>query len=212
MSIHTDSDFVDFLDGEFAWRRKELSTLHGNVKSAPPGELSARIRGATVLLYAHWEGFVKVCCERYIEFVARRRLRYNELNDGLLALVLRSRLNRFLSVDSGEGHIEFIRFLLNRLTSRAEMPKSLAIHTGANLNASRFRDIVLTLGLDYTPFELKERLIDTQLLHWRNNIAHGKVLCPKEDDFQTLYKEVADLLRNFKDQLANAVVNRNYRR
>lgn len=64
--------------------------------------------------------------------------------------------------------------------------------------------------LDYAPFELKENLIDQQLLDWRNKIAHGRSLFPSEDDFKVLYDEVSLLLRNFKDQLENAVALKTY--
>ena len=57
---------------------------------------------------------------------------------------------------------------------------------------------------------MKENLIDKQLLDWRNKIAHGKSLFPSESDFKVLYDEMSLLLRNFKDQLANAVVLKTY--
>ena len=84
------------------------------------------------------------------------------------------------------------------------------IRTGANLNSVRLKRIVLTLGLDYAPFELKANLIDAQLLNWRNKIAHGKFIVPDSAEFETLYSEMSTMMRNFKDQLSNAVALRSY--
>jgi hypothetical protein len=212
MKARTDSDFVDLLDQEFAWRRKELTAIWGDVKSASEKSRPVRLRAAVAMLYAHWEGFVKAASEAYVEFVARRRLKHSELNDGFLTLALRSKLHEMGSRDDLYAHIEFVNFLYNELESRAKIPQLGMIKTGSNLTARRLKAIVLTLGLDYSPFELKENLMDAQLLDWRNKIAHGKYLCPEEADFTSLYNEVSFLLRNFKDQLVNAVLLRGYRR
>jgi hypothetical protein len=208
----TPSQFLDQLDDEFAWRRKELTTLRSDVRSGPPTARSARLRGAVAMLYAHWEGFVKASSDAYVEFVARRRLRHTELSDGFLSLALRSRLKSFAAVNDIESHVAFVRFLLTDLPSRARIPKLGVIRTGSNLNSRRLKAIVRTLGLDYTPFELKENLLDAELLGRRNQIAHGKAICPSGADFELLYQQMTSLLREFKDQLAHAVVSRSYRR
>jgi len=70
--------------------------------------------------------------------------------------------------------------------------------------------MTLTLGLDYAPYELKENLLDAQLLYLRNNIAHGKGLCPTEGEFESLFAEVLGLLRCFKNQIENAAALRLY--
>jgi hypothetical protein len=71
---------------------------------------------------------------------------------------------------------------------------------------------VICLGLDYSIYELKEQLIDAQLLAWRNSIAHGQELYPKEADFDILFREVLNIIRNFKDQVSNAAALKLYRR
>jgi|ERR1017187_2784196 hypothetical protein len=210
MKARTELEVLQLLDEEFAWRRKELGTIHADVSSAAINSRPVRLRAGTALLYAHWEGFVKAASEAYIDFVARRRLQYRQLCPGLLALALRSRLNTLMSSDEASAHVAFVEFMLGDLASHAQLPKRGVIKTGANLNSQRLKVIVLTLGLDYAPFELKANLIDHQLLDMRNNIAHGRSLFPSEGDFEVLYQEMSTLLRNFKDQIANAVILKAY--
>lgn len=210
MKARTELEVLQLLDEEFAWRRKELSTIHADVRSAAVNSRPVRLRAGTALLYAHWEGFVKAASEAYLDFVARRRLQYRQLCPGLLTLALRTRLNTLMSNDEASAHLAFVEFILGDLASHAQLPKRGVVKTGANLNSQRLRVIVLSLGLDYTPFELKENLIDHQLLEWRNNIAHGRSLFPSEGEFEALYQEISTLLRNFKDQIANAVALKTY--
>ncbi len=164
------------------------------------------------MLYAHWEGFIRQASEAYLSFVAVRKLRHEELQPGLLALALRARLSEFHEVDSAVSHAEFVAFFLNHLGDRARIRVAGAVRTKSNLNARRLKNVVVTLGLDYGPYELKENLIDSQLLHWRNSIAHGRDQCPEENDFCVLYDAVTELMRTFKDQVSNAALLGQYRR
>lgn len=149
---------------------------------------------------------------RHLRFyVGRRRLKYKELSPGFLGLALRNKFNSFLGNDDESAHVDFVRFLTGDLESNAQIPKLGVIKTGSNLNSKRLKTIVLTLGLDYSGFELKEKLIDEQLLDLRNNIAHGKEQCPTLEDFEILYDETTALIRNLKDQISNAITTKAYR-
>jgi len=212
MKARTEAEVLELLDAEFAWRRKELSEVAADINSAAGKSRPARIRGGTALLYAHWEGFVKAASEAYVEFVARRRLQYQELCAGFLSLALRTRLGTFERSDDVSAHVAFAEFILGDLESHAQLPKLGVVKTGANLNSQRFKAIVITLGLDYSPFELKGNLIDSQLLDWRNRIAHGRAMCPTVPEFELLYQETSEILRNFKDQISNAVLQKTYLR
>ena len=157
MSTKTEAEMHDFLDQEFAWRRKELSTIRTDVSAATGASQNALLRAGVALLYAHWEGFVKVATETYVSYVGRRRLKYTELCPGFLALALRNKLRTLSIDDDSSAHVEFVRFLASSLEGNAQIPKLGVIKTGSNLNSKRLRTIVVTLGLDYSAFELKEK-------------------------------------------------------
>ena len=65
---------------EFSWRRKELTLLKSKIPIEKNSVQSAMLRSALPLLYAHWEGFVKLTMSYYLEFVSRKHLKHNELN------------------------------------------------------------------------------------------------------------------------------------
>jgi len=206
------NELLDLLDREFAWRFKELTTINSNIRSSPKVGKPMLIRCATALLYAHWEGFIKNVAEAYLYHVSIRRLRYSELSKAFIALSIRSKLLDLEAITQSEKHQDIVEFLLSDLNTTANIPVQGIIKTKSNLNSNLFRDIVFTLGLDYSNFELKEHLIDTQLLAWRNSIAHGQWLYPKESDFDVLFREVLGIIRHFKDQVSNAAALKLYRR
>ncbi|MFE9095529.1 MAE_28990/MAE_18760 family HEPN-like nuclease [Streptomyces sp. NPDC007264] len=98
MAVRTIGELEDRLDNALAWRRIELQTLKSQIRatyrnSAHSPLTRALARSGIALLYAHWEGYVKESCQAYVDYVAKRRLKVGELNDGLLKVVL-DQLNR----------------------------------------------------------------------------------------------------------------------
>jgi hypothetical protein len=162
------------------------------------------------LLYAHWEGFVRYASISYLQFVAMRGMRLEQLSPGLLALAIKRRLKEFHYKNDIEMQIHLVKLFKSGLGESAKLPTAEAVATGGNLNSDRVKQITLMLGLDYSPYELKANLLDAQLLHLRNNIAHGKWLCPSESDFALMFKEVLGLLRCFRTQIENAAALKLY--
>jgi hypothetical protein len=74
------------------------------------------------------------------------------------------------------------------------------------------REILLTLGLDYSEFATKANLIDTLLLETRNRIAHGEYLEVTAESYQELAKDVVWLMERFFAQVSNAAVLKKYMR
>lgn len=182
------------LDDGFAWRIKELHAVHADVNSAPSASRNGRLRAGVALLYDYWEGFVRNAAHTYLQYVATRGTRLDQLSTGLLALALRGRLKEFHCTNDAEQHIGLVKLFGSGLGESSKSPTYDALSTGGNLNSDRAKPIVLTLGLDYTPYDLMKNLLDAQLLYLRNHIAHGKGLCPTEPEFESLFTEVLDLL------------------
>jgi hypothetical protein len=70
MKIKTIEELQQKLDEDFGWRRKELTYIYTNVKSSAPLLLKTNTRIGVVMLYAHWEGFIKNGAEAYLIYVA----------------------------------------------------------------------------------------------------------------------------------------------
>jgi MAE_28990/MAE_18760-like HEPN len=211
MKIRTKENLIDALDNEIAWRKKELSYLKGNVKTNNP-YFKTHLRTAIVLLYAHWEGFVKNSCELYLSYIKSLRMKYEDLGENIIALSLKSLLNEFEQTNKSTIHCQIIDFLLNKLNERANVPNENIIRTGSNLNSNILREILTTVGLDYSIYELKNNLIDTVLLKNRNSIAHGEYIELDEIDFNELHTEIISMMDDIKNRLSNMVVLELYKR
>src|SRR5204862_533449 len=128
------------------------------------------IRASIALLYAHWEGFIKRAALVYLEFVKWQRLKNDELAINFLALSARSKFRLAAHSEKMSGHLEVTNFFLKEMSSRSDIPVSIG--TKSNLSSTVLREIVLTLGLDYSNFSTKSTLIDEKLVERRNTVAH----------------------------------------
>ena len=211
MKIRTKENFIDSIDNEIAWRKKELSYLKGNVKTNSP-YFKTHLRTGIVLLYAHWEGFIKNSCELYLSYIKYLRLKYEDLEENIIALSLKGILNEFEQTNKSTIHCQIVSFLLNHLGERANVPNDNVIRTGSNLNSHILKEILTSVGLDYSDYELKNNLIDTVLLKNRNSIAHGEYLDLDEIDFNDLHTEIVSMMDDIKNKLSNMVVLETYKR
>jgi hypothetical protein len=216
MPVRTIDELGDRLDEGIAWRRIELQAFKSAISSAESRSSGSPLsrglsRGGVALLYAHWEGYVKDSCTAYVDYIALRRLKCSELNDGLLRTVLESLGKRVASGDE-DARKALFEAVRRPETSRARIPKSSMIDTKSNLRYQVLADILIAVGLSVEDFVTKDKFIDVTLCDSRNSIAHGRDFFPPPTDFPDLMDEVVGLMENVRDLILAAARLSSYRR
>jgi MAE_28990/MAE_18760-like HEPN len=210
--IRTFEDLEQRLTDDLSWRRKELSDLNSLIGSKSYNVL---LRSGVVLLYAHWEGYIKTAASSYLEFVSRQKLPYNELATNFVAVAMKARLDEAKESNKATVFTEVAYFILTQGNERSIVPYKEVISTDSNLSSLILREITCLLGLDYSPYKLKEKLIDEQLLKRRNMIAHGESLASlllDRDEYQQLHSEILAMMQDFRTQVENHASQKLYRR
>jgi len=205
MKIRTREHLYDILVADLGWRKKELTTLYNNVQSSSLKHLPTAIRCAVVMLYAHWEGFIKNSSEHYLNYIKYQDLRLNQLNSNLLALSLKQKISEFNDTQKATIHVRFIDYLRNNLQEPAIIADKDSIRTKSNLNSTILREIFASIGLNIASYELKFNLIDETLLRCRNNIAHGNFLLLDKNKYEILHRDIVAMMDNYLTDISNAV-------
>jgi hypothetical protein len=161
------------------------------------------------MLYAHWEGFIKVAANSYLEFVAMQSLPYNKLSKNFIALAMKDKLDQASETNKATIYTEIADFFMTRLSERSLIKYENRIAT-SNLSSSVFKEIICILGLDYSLYESKEVLIDEKLLKKRNMIAHGNYLDIDEQQYDELHIQVVGIMDNFRNQIDNCASTKQY--
>ena len=209
---HTQNQLQDFLDAEFVWRLKEISTLKSAVRSAAFIAEGTLVRASVALLYAHWEGFVKSAATGYVTYVNNQGLNYSDLRTCFVVLGFKKSLHDARHSKQTAANIVAIEFLRDGLIQKSQMKVDVAINTESNLNSEVFKNILSTIGLNSAAYEPKANLIDESLLRRRNTIAHGEYLDVGKRDWANLADEVLAMLRQFKTDIENASAQAAYKR
>lgn len=94
-------ELEDNLDNDLSWRKSELSSLFEialNTKTVSQ-EVQDNLLYKTVLktlyllLYSHWEGFVKKSCKLYISYINQKNVKSIDLTNTFTALALKKSIN-----------------------------------------------------------------------------------------------------------------------
>lgn len=167
------------------------------------------LRAGVALLYAHWEGFVGQSCQHYLDYVAKRRLKYSELSKPFVMTSLRPMSQR--ASTSSTDLIALAELVTSGGSGRARIPRTGVVETGSNLRYDRLVAMFESLGLDYTAFEVRQHLIDQRLCDARNEITHGKERYPTSVALLELQDLVLEMMEHVRSLLLNAVVMTQYR-
>jgi hypothetical protein len=214
MKIRTHEQLFDLLTNEIAWRKKELSDFKSLIetKDFAPSKHHALVRAGIMLLYAHWEGFVKQCAEYYLNYVSMQRLPYKELASNFIAICVKSEMNDLENSNRVSHQLKLVEFFLNDLSKQSSMPYKKVVNTKSNLSSTIFKNIVLFLGFDYSFYETKSVLLDERLLAIRNTIAHGNYMLITASDYLEIHEKVLEMIEYFRNQIDNSASTKAYRR
>ncbi|MBP0017286.1 MAG: hypothetical protein J7647_06965 [Cyanobacteria bacterium SBLK] len=213
MSIRTDEQLTDKLAEEIVWRKKELSAIKSLIErnDFSPQKQRVLLRSGICILYSHWEGFVKLAANSYLEYVRLKKLKYKELSSNFLALAMKQKLNEAKETNKPSLYIPVCNFFLSELEEKARLPKD-EISTASNLSSKILQEITQILGLDFSFYSSKEVLIDKQLLGARNTIAHGNYSLTDRKKYIELHKEVIGMIEKFREQIEDAAKQQKFKR
>lgn len=213
MKIRTVEQLSDKLSEDLAWRKKELLEVEKLVKlkNVSREKHDLFIRSGICILYSHWEGFIKLAANAYVDYVRLQKLSYQELSNNFLALAMKDKLKEAKETNKPSLYIPVCDFFILELNNRSSLPKE-AISTASNLSSEVFKEITSILGIDFSFYSTKSKLIDEKLLKQRNEIAHGNYLLIDRDGYIELHEIVIEMINTFRNQIENAAMNEDYKR
>lgn len=202
MKIKNISKLQSYLEKDLAWRKKEISII------SQPAKNNTDMRTAIVLIYSHWEGFIKNSSKAYLSYISHKNLKNRELKDNFSCLSLGKKLRQHQSFNSFSSQMKIYNSSTAIHENIFKIKPDKVIKTQANLTTTVLKEIFSILGLEYSnTFALKEKLIDSQLLHYRNMIAHGeRKYEPSDllDSYKQIKAAILPLLDEFYKQVIEA--------
>ena len=209
MKIKSENDLQDALDKEHAWRLKEIHDLKSLVKAKynqKSVEKNVFSRALILISYSHWEGFVKNASKYYLSYIQFLSLNQSQLSSRLVSSFLfQSTLNK-KRPDKIANILEGITNPSYKFTINIEE----LIDAESNLSSIILEKILSNIGIQTNAFITKSQYIDSVILKFRNDNAHGGIEYVDIDQSIDISERVLDLMSLFKTEIENALYQKKY--
>lgn len=172
----------------------------------------ALLRALTAICYAHWEGHVKFCAIKYMQFISYKKMKYSELSGQFIVNYFIPKFSAlYKSRASVAASCELVEELVNMSERSFTKINFDLIDTKSNLSSDVISDICIVCGLDPKLFDSEKSFIDIALLKRRNSIAHGEDVSVSIHDVDDIVDRTIGIMRAFGDAVENHVVLDGYR-
>jgi hypothetical protein len=208
---YSEHDLSTIFDADLTWRRKELSDMKVAIRRSDSMARPPLLRAIIAMSYAHWEGYVRTCANRYFEYLTLRKKPYMELERQLYVNTFLGRLDALhRSRVSLTDRCKLVNDILDGSSGRFAFVNPDLVDTKSNLSTDVVNDICRICGVTSTYFEEKRTFLDLLLLKRRNAIAHGQQEFIQEDEIDDFVADVLGLMASFRNLLENKVYTKTY--
>ncbi len=209
---YSEADLSEQMSRDRTWRIREISDLKAAIERADRPLRPVLLRSLVTMTYAHWEGSIRFAAKKYLDHIALRRFRFDQLKNQFTKNYFLPRLAALSHSNSGiSDRCALIDEILGSSANQFKHVNDALVDTRANLNFAVFSDICLVCGVDVGGFESKATFIDVVLLKRRNAIAHGEETLIGFEELDFVTAEAIGLMRAFGDALENQAYTRSYR-
>jgi len=215
------------MEKELQWRLEEL-TLFRNQLSTFNLEKDQDIfrKGLVLILYSHFEGFIKFCFLQYLDFINSQNLIRKDVIENLIASSMKKEFNAYDNTDLKcrifkkslpndpklhklyrQVHFleNFDNFCSNLLSIQDE-----SIDTESNLKYLVLQKNLYRVGLPIDLFGPFENNIN-KLVEIRNSVSHGGFKSGiSKKDYDLWEKDSIDIMEGLVKELYNNAVQKKY--
>lgn len=208
MKVRSLQELEAALDGDLAWRRKELSALTFSIAEMDGDDVASMLcRAGVALTYSHWEGYVRNGASSYLTYLDSLRLPLRDLLPCLIAAAKSADISRLGVSRRAEARTQLVQVIL-KPDAVATFDADRLVGRRSSLDSEEMADLLALLGVGFPQFDTKRRLVDTSLVARRHSIAHGEFRSVETSDVVGLIAVVSELLSLYRDLLNDAAKNR----
>lgn len=186
--------FDDYINNDLAWRKMEISQLFRILNDSENKDVVSK--SMVLLLYAHWEGFIKKSSKQYLKYVKEKKVKLKFLTMNFSAITLKNFAKQCID---NEGltlakELQFINKQQKMQEKKFDVVLDVEndldediINTKHNLNSKVLKNISEIVGIKYND-AMKSRtyFIDAILLNNRNSIGHAGKTAKMDDESESI--------------------------
>lgn len=223
MKVRSVDELQVKLDHDLESRKREITTVKFLLSESRRHQKLPCYKAAVILLYSHWEGFVKHAARCYLEYIRGKGYKYSDLKDSFRFFLINSTCENtgkfnFYNYDNYQSLTQVVDTLESHIFD-CDPQTFIETREHQNLNSEEFRRLINKLSLEYfSIYELREKFLDESILGLRNPFAHGETMDKWEncspvsydDDFEEKARLLLEMIQSFNDQLLDAADHKKF--
>lgn len=219
MKSRPDEKLIFELTTALSNRKKEITDFYMYIQSCQSSGIAEILNKSFILLlYAHWEGFIKEYTIKYFSFIISQKLVLSKLTENFLLIYLKSLLKTY-KVDKNIFQEKKILDLVSKGSKfKIKIDKYFEKYTvgsESNLKFKNYKNICTILN--YSLID-ETNVFETnleKLVHNRNSIAHTGLKAKENTysdilDIEIMKNLIIGEMENFHSFIEKNVVNREY--
>lgn len=215
--VGTVEKLQDKLAAQLGWRKKEIHVLRSAAARASASR-DYYSRAGSVMLCAHWEGFLRSAVSYYVDHVFSQGLGISSLKPQFVAIYFFKHVRVAGEAAFPGSELHHVK-LAKKITAALGEPlrrSSWEVNTNGNPSSTICSDLLRSvaldpqIGYDNARWSVTKVFIDSQVLAHRHKIAHGERISVSGEQFMSKSRRIVEICEDVFSLVVSAAAQRSY--
>lgn len=220
MNYRNPLELVDYIESSYVLRKKEITDFLLLIQQAEEDLKEILEKSFVLLLYSHWEGYIKEISNFYIKYITCQKKKIEELTDNFYDIYVKELLKTYQK-NTGLGIETDLRKKILKIEQKFNIDfkdshyEKFILGIESNLKYEKYLNICKLTNYEFIDeMGLFQRVLH-KVVHNRNSIAHTGSKATDDsymshEDLGTMMSYLLEEMEKFKNHIIGCIKDKKY--